>query len=156
MRKILLALAFLPLFGCTALLHPIDPEYTTIDHRPKGPRVTRAWLAQAYQICTPGRENTAPVDIFVLPKHPGVVKFIIDGHLRIGLEGDVVHLLLQKVGYGPHVADVYLDDEFQVTVSWTVWNCGPIDHGDLYKPDGSGLKDYCNCPTKEELCTPPS
>ncbi len=151
MSKTLALLALLLLTSChTWITHPVDPETRGYDHRAKT-HTTHAFLGQANQICLQGKSPTAPVDIFVIPKHPGIVKIVINEQLRFDLKGDTAQLTLQKVTPGQYHADIYLDDEFQVTLSWSIYDCGPKEQSELYKADGSGLKDYCNC--EDKPCT---
>lgn len=142
-KRALAALVLLLFSSCATM--GINREF---DHRPKT-RLTRAFLGQANQICLPWKKDTTEVDIFVIPKHPGRVKFILQDSLKVELVGESVQLHLAQVTIGAFKADIYLDDEYQLTVSWSVWDCGPRSEEDrnLYRPtrEGSpgGLKGYC-------------
>lgn len=153
MRKTLAALALLALTSCHPwFFHPVDPETRGWDHRSKI-HTTFVQIAPNQQICVPWREKTAKVTLIVIPKHPGLVKMVLDDDHIYRLKGESVELVLAKVSPGQYHMDIYLDEEFQLTVSWSVWDCGPAPTHDqnLYKPDGSGLKGYCTC--EEKPCT---
>ncbi len=154
MKRSILA-ATLWLSGCTSLIHPVDPENQGFDHRSTEPNVFIR-LGQASQICLPPKSQTAPVDIFVTLQNmpPQRINFVVDNVIAIdNLYGATVQLHLERVGLGPHHADILVPGfrSAPFTVSWSIWDCGPVEHGELYKPDGHGLKDYCNCPVCGEV-----
>lgn len=126
MSKLIATFLALLMTGCGWILHPIDTNSHGFDHRAKGPVITKVVMGQADQVCA-GKKGTAPIIVYVLPKHPGVVKLVLNNTYVFkvrSLEGSA-EFDFKKVEQGPWTADVYLDDEYQMTVYWSVWDCGP-------------------------------
>lgn len=144
--------------GASWLIHPIDTSSRGFGELDKTPQLL-VRLGQAQQVCLPDKEDYIPIDIFIqlrnLPAQP--VKVQIDGVLNIdNLYGTSAVVHLRKVGEGHHLVVVEAGG-LTYSLPWAVYACPPQVKGELYKPDGRGLKGYCPecpvCPTKEELCT---
>ena len=145
--------------GCHPwVFHPVNANTRGWDSRSKAPFVY-VRLGQSQQICLPERAAYAPVDIFVslynLPAQE-VIVVVNDGAAIRRLYGTEVQLHLTKVGPGEHQVEVYVEGykKEPVVLSWTVLACAPQPEKELYKPDGRGLKGYCDCPTPEPCPTP--
>lgn len=163
MKALALALSLLLCSSCSILDlsgwlgHPVDYNSRNYGEINKDPRV-QIRLGQSSAICLPPGEPTAQVDIFIdlinIPVQD--VRVVINDSREIYLYGKALHIYLQKVGPGGHYADVYIPgvrpEPYRVT--WAVYFCPPVERGELYKPDGHGLRGYCPEPTPCECTTP--